>query len=47
MDGYAQDAWHLQPNLTVTAGLRYTILQPPYETTGTQAAPATSLCQAL
>lgn len=36
---YAQDVWHLKPNLTITAGLRYSILEPPYETTGTQAAP--------
>jgi hypothetical protein len=40
---YVQDAWHLRHNLTVTAGLRYTILEPPYETTGTQAAPTISL----
>jgi hypothetical protein len=40
---YVQDVWHLKPNLTVTAGLRYTILEPPYETTGTQAAPNISL----
>ena len=40
---YAQDAWHLRHNLTLTAGLRYTILEPPYETTGTQAAPTISL----
>jgi Carboxypeptidase regulatory-like domain len=42
-DWYVQDVWHLRSNLTVTAGLRYTILQPPYETTGTQAAPNISL----
>jgi hypothetical protein len=40
---YAQDVWHLKPNLTVTAGLRYTILEPPCETTGTQAQPNISL----
>jgi hypothetical protein len=40
---YAQDVWHLKSNLTVTAGLRYTILEPPYETTGTQAQPNISL----
>ncbi len=40
---YAQDVWHATSNLTVTAGLRYTILEPPYETTGTQAAPNLSL----
>jgi len=42
-DWYLQDVWHLKSNLTVTAGLRYTILEPPYETTGTQAAPNISL----
>jgi hypothetical protein len=40
---YVQDVWHIKPNLTLTAGLRYSILQPPYETTGTQAAPNISL----
>jgi carboxypeptidase family protein len=36
---YAQDAWRVKPNLTLTFGLRYSLLQPPYETTGTQVAP--------
>jgi Carboxypeptidase regulatory-like domain len=36
---YAQDAWRVKPNLTLTFGARYTLLQPPYETTGTQVAP--------
>ena len=40
---YGQDAWHIRPNLTLTGGLRYTILQPPYETTGTQVSPDVSL----
>jgi len=40
---YGQDAWKVRPNLTFTYGLRYSILQPPYETTGTQVAPTTSL----
>ncbi len=40
---YAQDKWQVKRNLTVTYGLRYTLLQPPYETTGTQVAPTTSL----
>ena len=40
---YAQDSWRLKPNLTLTYGLRYTLLQPPYETTGTQVAPDVSL----
>ena len=33
---FAQDAWHVKSNLMLTFGLRYTLLQPPYETTGTQ-----------
>jgi hypothetical protein len=36
---YAQDAWRVTPNLVLTAGLRYSLLQPPYETDGNQAAP--------
>jgi hypothetical protein len=40
---YAQDAWKIKPNLTLTYGLRYSILQPPFETTGTQVAPTISL----
>src|SRR5207237_10922584 len=33
-DGYAQDVWKLKRNLTITAGLRYTISHPVYETKG-------------
>jgi Carboxypeptidase regulatory-like domain len=40
---YGQDQWRMKPNLTFTYGLRYSILQPPYETTGTQVAPTISL----
>ena len=40
---YGQDKWRLSPNVTLTYGLRYTILQPPYETTGTQVSPTISL----
>jgi hypothetical protein len=40
---YGQDQWRVKPNLTFTYGLRYTILQPPYETTGTQVSPTISL----
>ena len=39
---YAQDSWRARPNLTVTFGLRYSILEPPYETSGTQVQPTTS-----
>jgi hypothetical protein len=40
---YGQDQWRIKPNLTFTYGLRYSILQPPYENTGTQVAPTVSL----
>ena len=40
---YAQDSWRVKPNLTVTAGLRYSLLEPPYETSGNQAAPTVSI----
>ena len=40
---YVQDSWHLTSNLTITAGLRYSLLQPPYETNGNQVAPNASL----
>ena len=44
-DWYAQDSWHITPNLTITAGLRYSILEPPYETSGNQVQPDFSLNQ--
>jgi hypothetical protein len=40
---YVQDQWRMKPNFTFTYGLRYSILEPPYETTGTQVAPTISL----
>ncbi len=43
LEFYGQDSWRATPNLTLTFGLRYTLLQPPYETSGTQVAPTTSL----
>ena len=36
---YVQDSWRLKPNLTVTLGIRHTILQTPWETKGQQVAP--------
>ncbi len=36
---YVQDAWRVKPNLTITFGVRQTILQTPYETSGQQVAP--------
>jgi hypothetical protein len=40
---YAQDAWRVTPNVVITAGLRYSLLEPPYETSGNQAAPTISI----
>ena len=40
---YVQDAWRTAPNLQLTFGLRYTLLQPPFETQGNQVAPVPSL----
>ncbi len=42
---YMQDEWHATPTLTLNFGLRYTLLQPPYETTGTQVAPTPGVNQ--
>jgi hypothetical protein len=40
---YVQDSWHMKSNLTVTYGLRYSLLQPPYERGGNQVSPSLSL----
>ena len=40
---YAQDSWRVTPNLVLTGGLRYSLLQPPYEIHGNQVAPNVSL----
>jgi hypothetical protein len=40
---YLQDSWHLRPNLTVTAGVRYSLFSPPYEVNGFQVAPNISM----
>jgi len=40
---YAQDSWRVTPNLTLTYGVRYTLLQPPYETAGNEVVPSISL----
>jgi hypothetical protein len=40
---YAQDSWRVTPNLVLTGGLRYSLLQPPYEVHGNQVAPSVSL----
>jgi hypothetical protein len=36
---YLQDSWHPLPNLTLTFGIRHTLLQTPWETSGQQIAP--------
>ncbi len=36
---YLQDQWQIRPNLTLTFGMRHTILQTPYETSGQQVTP--------
>ena len=40
---YGQDSWKLRPNLTVTFGLRHTLLQVPYERNGQEIAPTINL----
>lgn len=42
---YLQDKWNVTPNLTVTAGLRYSLLQPPYERGGNQISPTVNMHQ--
>jgi hypothetical protein len=42
LETYAQDSWQVTRQLVVTYGLRYTLLEPPYETTGEQIAPSIS-----
>ncbi|HUX44371.1 MAG TPA: TonB-dependent receptor, partial [Terracidiphilus sp.] len=39
IEWYVQDAWRVRPNLTITFGVRHTILQTPYETQGQQVSP--------
>jgi hypothetical protein len=36
---YVQDSWRVMPNLTLTLGVRHTILQTPYETKGQETTP--------
>ncbi|MGC2446728.1 MAG: carboxypeptidase-like regulatory domain-containing protein [Candidatus Sulfotelmatobacter sp.] len=42
---YLQDKWNATPNLTVTYGLRYSLLQPPYEANGNQVSPTVNMHQ--
>lgn len=43
LEWYVQDSWRLKPNFTLTLGLRYSLLQPPYERNGEQVAPTVSM----
>ena len=38
-EGFVQDHWQILPSLTVTLGLRYTVLQTPWETKGQEVTP--------
>ena len=40
---YMQDSWQIRPNLTITAGVRYSLYSPPYEVNGLQVAPTISM----
>ena len=42
---YIQDKWNATPNLTLTYGLRYSLLQPPYESAGNQVSPTVNMHQ--
>ena len=39
---YLQDAWKPRPNLTITFGIRHTLLQTPWETSGQEVTPTVS-----
>ena len=40
---YVQDSWQVRSNLTVTAGVRYSVYSPPYEVNGYQVQPTISM----
>lgn len=42
---YIQDQWKIRPNLTITAGIRHSILQTPWEVNGQQVQPDIDLHQ--
>lgn len=42
---YFQDSYRIRPNLTLTYGIRYELLSPPWETTGLQVAPNVDMGQ--
>jgi hypothetical protein len=40
---YGQDSWKIRPNLTLTLGLRHTLLQVPYERNGQEVVPTVNM----
>lgn len=42
---YLQDKWSVTPNLVLTYGVRYSLLQPPFENRGNQVAPTVDMDQ--
>jgi hypothetical protein len=42
---YLQDKWSVTPSLVVTYGVRYSLLQPPFENTGNQVSPTVDMDQ--
>jgi hypothetical protein len=42
---YLQDKWNATPDLTITYGVRYSLLQPPYEADGNQVSPTINMQQ--
>jgi Carboxypeptidase regulatory-like domain/TonB dependent receptor-like, beta-barrel len=44
---YAQDSWKLRPNLTITFGLRHTLLSVPYDRDGQEMVPTVNMGQWL
>ena len=42
---YVQDSWQLRSNLTLTAGVRYSLYSPPWEVNGLQVQPTISMGQ--
>src|SRR5215475_9553654 len=40
---YAQDSWRVRSNLTVTAGIRWSIFPPPWDVNGCEAEPTVNL----
>jgi hypothetical protein len=42
---YFQDSWRIKPNLTLTYGLRYELMSPPWEVNGLQVSPNVNMGQ--